>query len=69
MESPEENHIGILGAAGFLGRRLAARLLLHGRSFSCFDINTASEVGTTSYLDIECISDLRPLEGINTLVI
>ena len=60
--------VGIVGGAGFVGSRLAARLKKNNIHFNIYDISPSTISEESYYLDVEDIKLLDQLKNINTIV-
>ena len=64
----KNKHIGIIGASGFVGTRLMSRLMNEGIDVTGFDINLDKNIDKHVYLDIEDVSSLEYLDGIDAII-
>jgi GlcNAc-P-P-Und epimerase len=64
----KENKIAIIGGAGFVGTRLAARFDRSALRYVVYDINTKTRSSNIIYLDVEDECSLKQLEGTNCIV-
>jgi len=64
----KNKHIGIIGASGFVGTRLMSRLRNEGIDVTGFDINLNENKDKQVYLDIEDVSSLEYLDGVDAII-
>lgn len=67
-QSTNNNEIGIVGGAGFLGSRLATRFNKKNIFFNIYDIDLSNELNKSIYLDVEDPDSLEQLKKVSTII-
>ena len=63
-----KNEVAIIGGAGFVGSRLAARFNKKDMVFNKYDIDLSDKLDPSIYLDVEEVSSLDQIRDVGTII-